>query len=465
MDSSPSRWFASRWRVAIVVLWLVVTGLLVARALHKARRAEQRSSATKTHGAIERNQRFALRVWRGEDPYATPPLHAPYPPSYGIVLGPLAILPTKFTRVLWVVLQMLVLVAVLRALAAWWQSANERAPPPWVFLAAILLVSRYLLRDTHSGGGNLVWAGLVLWTCLQAAQPLGADSKPWRGLGLGIVLAAKPTPILFVPWLWINGRRKTVLVALASAVLLHLVPIATLGLDGWSEAYARWFGASWAYATQSDVFATPAFDFPEFSWMNQSLRFAVARFTTAVPSEHAIDSAWFFGGLGLSHEMASWITRALSLGLVAVAARALWQSRSVRQGVVVGARTGEANDRALSGDPRLVARVHAASIGLLFALTLLLSPITWKSHHVQLLPAFFVLLAAARARRSLTVGLAVYFVCCNLMSQEVIGKTGKEIMQSLYVVTWGALWVFAAQLGLLQRASADSRDDLRSASG
>ena len=402
--------------IALTVLWLVATTALVVRALHKARRAEQRSSPTATHGAIERNQRFAERVWSGRDPYATPPLHAPYPPSYGFVLGPLAAMPTKVARVLWVVLQMLMLVAVMRLLAAAWQSARGRAPPAWVWVAALLLVSRYLLRDTHSGGGNLIWAGLVLWTCLAGCGKARTRERAWHGIGLGVVLAAKPTPLLFVPWLWIRGQRRTAAVAVAVALGLHAAPALTLGFDGWLDAYGRWAEGSWAYATQLDVFAQPAFDFPDFSWMNQSLRFALARFLGTVPSEHVIDNALFFDGLGIAPGSITWITRAVSLAVLLWAARALWRVR-----------------RLPSADVDLLA------MGLLFAATLLLSPITWKSHHVQLLPAFVALLAAViDGRRRLLVGLVAYFILCNLLSQEIIGKAGKNVMQS---ASTSSLWV------------------------
>lgn len=408
-------------RNSLALLALAVSVLLVARA------------ARKRHGALERNYIFSGRVLAGEDPYATP-VHSPYPPSYGLVMGPLRLLPLTGARIAWALLQIVMLGVLIALCARWWRSLGViRGPPPlWLTGIALLLVSRYLWRDTAGGGGNLVFGTCVLLACVRPGERPGEDRKPWTGLLLGLVLAAKPTPLLFLPWLWLRGRHRTLLVAVLTATVLHAAPLLTLGADGWMAAYGRWADGVWRFGTQADLFALPELDFPKFTWMHQSLRYCVARYFGAVPSEHALDSALFFQGLALPHGA----VRAVQLTLTVVLLGATWA-------VLYRRRASDSPFVELSAPSALV------------ALTLLLSPITWKSYHVQLFPAFFLMLAwsevATRRQREITVGLVAYFVLCVALSEFVIGKLGKNVMQSLYVVTFGAGWVWLLTLRLVAR--------------
>jgi hypothetical protein len=164
-----------------------------------------------------------------------------------------------------------------------------------------------------------------------------------------------------------------------------------------------------------DVFAEPEYGFPRFTWMNQSLRCAVARYLGSVPAEHAAAVPGFFQGLGLGAATAAWVTRGLTAALLAAsAALALRRPRPPA--------------------PWLVA--------IACCLSLLLSPISWKAHHVALLPAFALLLARGFAgRRALLAALGVYAAVC-LAGEDLTGKAFKELQQSLYVFTAGtlALW-------------------------
>jgi len=92
-------------------------------------------------------------------------------------------------------------------------------------------------------------------------------------------------------------------------------------------------------------------------------------------------------------------------------------------------------------------------------LALLLSPISWKAHHAALLPLFFALACEARARasRGLAVLLAATWVACGLLSEELVGESAKEVLQSLSVVT-----IFDVVLLLVTvRLAVPSADDAR----
>lgn len=421
MTTKPSD---RRLRIVLALVIVAVSIFVVARAARKG----STSTRNKTHGALERNYEFAGRLIRGEDPYAKPPLHAPYPPSYGIVMAPLRLLPLMPARIAWAVFQLLCLFLLIAHLRRFAGSIDAtRGPPLWVFVGAVFLVLRYLSRDTSGGGGNLVWGTLVFLAVIRPGEAPGTDERPWRGLLLGIVLAAKPTPVLFLPWLWWRGRRQTCAIALGTAALLHLSPILTLGTGAWAEAYAHWFQGVLAYSRQADLFALPSSDFPPFSWMHQSLRFAVLRFFGTVPSEHVLDSPLWFNGLGLAVQPLTIARRALEFAILGVTLGVLYRARK-------------------RSDPWI--EVHA--VGLLVCTTLLLSPIAWKSYHLWHLPFFAAILLGlafkneyvTRRRREIVVGLALYWLFCQLASELVLGDHGKELMQSLYVVTFGALWLW-----------------------
>jgi len=405
----------TRSRAIAVVLLVAVAGALIARAVHKR------------HGAMFRNREFAALVLSGTDPYSEP-IHAPYPPSYGIVMAPALVLPLPVARGAWVVLQLAALGVLLAVMQRWWRELTARDPPWWIVAGTLVLASRYLLRDMAGGGGNLVFGTLVLLACCRPGERPGEDRKPWTGLGLGIVLAAKPTPVLFLVWLLARGRRRTLLVSLVTAVILHLSPMLTLGPSGWWQAYTHWLHGVWLYGTRTDVFAVPAYDFPPFDWMHQSLRFCFARFLGTVPQSELAMLPEFarFRGLGIAPATIALINTIVSLALLVTT---FWLVLRVRNA-----------DNAWH---------ELAAPAALFVLTLLLSPITWKAHHVQAIPAFYVLLAqialGVRVTR-LRGGLIAYLILCSLPGQDIVGKAGKELMQSLYVVALAALWLLAEVL-------------------
>ena len=77
------------------------------------------------------------------------------------------------------------------------------------------------------------------------------------------------------------------------------------------------------------------------------------------------------------------------------------------------------------------------------AASLLLSPISWKAHHVGLIPAFAVLTAAIfhRDKRALALGVG-YYLACSAGGGDLVGRSGKMWQQAHYLTTLGALALF-----------------------
>src|SRR5262249_7758547 len=152
----PSDPSAQRRRDRILlVLFALFCLLLVLRASRKG------------VGVIVHNQEWGARFLAREDPYLEPDtgrrIHGPYPPSLALVAGPLALLSPPLARVAWSTVQVSALWAcfalVRRRLAQHWPALVPHASA--VYGLGLLLASRYLLRDTAGGGGNLLYSSLV----------------------------------------------------------------------------------------------------------------------------------------------------------------------------------------------------------------------------------------------------------------------------------------------------------------
>ena len=397
-------------------IWVALAIVLVVR------------TGVRERGVITDHVEFGRRLVQGEplyapypepgaDPAAAKPLHPVYPPSFGLLTAPFSLLPERGARFAWALLQVGSLLAICRVLV---RALGDVAPAlrtrthTNVLLALTLaLGSRYVLRDTHGGGGNLVNLALALlaFACARAGRGVAA------ALLLGFSLATKPVLVLLVPLLWIFGRGRAALGALLSAGTFLALALLVHGRG--LEPLARWMEGSFAYATRADPFAVPDLGFPPFTWMNQSLRPAVGRWLGDVPDAYRSEVPGFVPGLGLDNALAGGIATLLNVVLVAITFTLVVRWR-----------------RSVAAQHHLLAAV--------LALSLLLSPISWKAHHVALLPAFFWLWVAAAERRAWVVLAAVYALLC-LAGEELTGKALKNLQQSLYLVTLGtvAMWAFS----------------------
>ena len=191
---------------------------------------------------------------------------------------------------------------------------------PGVLLAigAVALWLEPVVMTLFFGQLNLILLAVVV---VDLARP---DSARWKGVGIGIAAGIKLTPLVFVPYLWLSGRRRSAIVAASVFAGTIAVGFGTFPTDS-----GRYWGGRFMQAG----------DAPD-RLVNQSLNGALRRLTS--PS----GSLWLWvcvaaivAGLGLA---------------VAVAA-----SRSGQEilGVTVTAVTG-----------------------------LLISPVSWTHHWVWVVP-------------------------------------------------------------------------------
>jgi hypothetical protein len=401
---------AARGRRDRVLLWIacLLAVVLVVRA------------ASKQDGVLVRNQDFGARFLRGEDPYFDPVrgvrLHGPYPPSYALVTVPLSLLSTTPARVVWASMQIGALVAGFVLVRRWLRRAWPEIAPhsSVVYALALLLASRFALRDMAGGGGNLLYAISALWGLELALAR--RDIAAGFLLALPLVLKPNLAPLaLVLPCL---GRWRALAATLTWCVLLFFAPALVYGVDAYGALALRWSADVGSFANVTDMgdAAQVPSGFPvSDTTMNQSLR-------------EALDRA-----LGGAHELAAWCARCAAIALLAVGAWAVVRARSARAELLA----------ALAFVP----------------ISLLISPISWKAHHAALLPLFALLVAVAldSRRRWLQNVLVVYYMSCVLLSEELVGKDWKNTLQAVSVVTWGAIALFVAAI-VLSRSERESND-------
>jgi alpha-1,2-mannosyltransferase len=142
---------------------------------------------------------------------ATYPLFSP--PLIGVVFRPIVLLPANGQYIWWLAMDVLEVGAVVALLL--------RAP----LVTGIALIPLSLCVGMAMQVGNvdcLVLAGLLLAWCWAVR---GLDGR--AALLIGLLASLKLTPVIFVWWLFVTGRRRAAGIAVACGVALAVV--ATLG--------------------------------------------------------------------------------------------------------------------------------------------------------------------------------------------------------------------------------------------
>jgi alpha-1,2-mannosyltransferase len=146
----------------------------------------------------------------GQSLYALHPGEAArftYPPFAGIVFVPIAPLPEPVTRVLWTILTF-ALVVVLTGIAV--RHLPRRLGPAefvWPVLTALVLASKPVQSNLRFGQVSLLLVLAVL------ADTVSLYGRRAQGVLTGLAAAIKLTPLVFVPFLWLTGRRRAAGVA------------------------------------------------------------------------------------------------------------------------------------------------------------------------------------------------------------------------------------------------------------
>jgi hypothetical protein len=373
------------WRT---LLALVGVGLLV----------QWVSVAVAPRGDLLNHVRWAWRLREGAWMYADG-ANLPYLPFWAVVHVPFTWIAEAWAPLLAWPLGLLAastVVWTVDRMAAPHLPLPERAAG-WATAAGLLLASRYVVRDLFDGGPNLAvlalaWLGLSAWS----------RGHAWGGLPLGLAIALKLTPLVFLAYL--VGRRQWRMVAVTTLVALActVLPAAWLGLPSLGAHVADWSlrVARGAVASGPGTGVLGA-DSP----IDISLRTALAR---------SLPSAW-------PPDSRSLVSRSLP---VAVAALVAWRMR--RPSPPGGART-------------------LWDLAALSVLAVLLSPVSWRQHAVACLPGFQLLARrlAVAAPAQWPVGtvavLAAHLLLVVVLNRALLGRDWALQAHGWSLHTWSLL--------------------------
>ncbi len=357
-------------------------------------------------------------VMGGGDPYQqslgdwTPYI---YPPLLAELMVPLALLPLPVAAYIWF------LISAASIVAAAWMSASlasdkrgRDAPEQrvgestaWATAlggCAVVFVLRFVLDTFNLGQVNAVVAALVVAHVYLYAR----DRKALSAIALVIAVSIKLTPALLLLYHIAKLRLKF---AVACTVLL--VAVTALSFLPFGPRGSGAFQTFWSRTVKNEQ----GYDFAYSG--NQSLRGAIARMI-----DHRSE---YTGDEGASRKPADLPTILSSIALLALAVFAAVRARS-----------------------------ELAAAAPFFCCLVLLSPLSWKAHHVILiLPAAYLLSltkAPGSARFLIAAALGAAFLLLNLTGTRVIGLAAAEWADAHSLVVVGALLVFVACVaGVLMR--------------
>jgi alpha-1,2-mannosyltransferase len=339
-----------------------------------------------------------------------------YPPLAAIAFAPFALLPLSVAgaaiTVTTFVLLIVSTVMVLTRLDVWPQSSMT-AEPPWLrrcWLAAALVAPAVVYLEPiranfDFGQINVVLMTLVIADCVPR-------KTPWpRGVLLGVAIALKLTPAVFLLYFVLRRDTRALIVSVASAVVATLVGFAF----AWRDSWEYWTDT----VRNTDRIGTATLN------TNQNIAGALARL-----------------GLGEGERFVLW-----TLACFAVLGVTIWAAR-----------------RVLRADQPVLALICVAMFGLV------VSPVSWSHHWVWALPTVIVCgVVAYRHRHALlgavtAAGVALMvWTPITLMPEhhETTASLWRQLVGGSYV--WWALAVIVVA-GTVSTSQTDSQPAALSAS-
>ncbi|BBZ08222.1 polyprenol-phosphate-mannose-dependent alpha-(1-2)-phosphatidylinositol mannoside mannosyltransferase [Mycolicibacterium doricum] len=311
-----------------------------------------------------------------------------YPPLAAIVFSPFAVmsLPAASAVITAVTLLLLIVavVIVLSRLDVW--TAGRRIWLAAAIVAVTVVHFEPIEANFDFGQINVVLMTLVIADCVPRRTP-------WpRGVLLGVAIALKLTPAVFLLYFLLRRDTRALLISAASVV--------TLTLLGFTLAWRD----SWEYWTDT-VRNTDRIGAATLN-TNQNIAGALARF-----------------GVGEDLRFIVWV-----LACFAVLGLTVWAAR-----------------RALRADEPVLALICVAMFGLV------VSPVSWSHHWVWALPTVLVTLVVAHRTRHAALAVAGALGCALMVwspitllpeHQETSAPLWRQLAGGSYV--WWALFVIAA---------------------
>ena len=348
-----------------------------------------------------------------------------YPPAFGFLMTPFVPMPMELRNLVWYALTLGAMV-----LSCWLceNFARRLYPGPWtqselvwLRVASLLLSGKFLLavleNQSYDALPLVLVLGGIFW--LATGRPLAGAAS------LGLAAVIKATPLIFLPYLLLKRRFLAAACFLAVVVIVSILPDLFYEPKGAEHGYL----GTWIREIASPSLRDVQGGIPNHFWagrnfLNHSLRGLVAR----MMDEYA-NPGLFKAALHLT-----WLAFAAVLGLLLL--------KSPRRDEFV-----------------------AVDGALLLIATLMLSPMTSRSHYIVLLLPYYVLVAAvirdASMRRLGGLALVASFILLTATSNDVVGSRVTEWAYQTGHLVIGALLLMVGVAAIVLRGPAT--DDLRDA--
>ncbi len=416
----PPRWLAA----GLMLFFLLLSAQYSAKVLQSER--ENRSAILRW-----RNQLFDLSagidIWQAHN--------YPNPPIMALMLSPLAELPPLAMALVWFYLKVGMVLLAYRLVFRLIETPDQPFPP-WTKALVVILSLRPIMSDLTHGNVNILILFLMVWALYLFTR--GRDVR--AGLVMGLAVACKLTPALFIPYFaWKRAWRTLAACTAGMLLFLILVPGLFLGFRDNAHYLRHWFDNMVVpYAVRDEVWTEHS---------NQSLPALAQRLLTDSPSFVTGDDRdpiplEYHNFVELPRELVRWLIKGCMLlfaGLV------MWTCRTM-------------TDR--RRDWRLSAEFAVIVLGML-----LFSERTWKHHCVTLLLPFAVLTyvlarptagatwAAHRPRKRFIIAALCGAVLCMLSTgtgfADGLDRVGK-LAQTYGAYAWAHLLLLAALAALLR---------------
>ena len=266
------------------------------------------------------------------------PLPFIYPPFAALLATPFTWLGETPANLAWTAVTVVLLAAVVSICFAPLVRRFGRAGPVALVLALLAVAALSPVED-HLRFGQV---GIPLMACCVFDCMVERPRWP-RGALIGIATAVKLVPAIFIPYLWLSGRRRAAGVAAATFGACTLVGFVVVPGDSWD------FFRSKIFQPTSPKYFT-----------NQSLEGILQR---------AIGGPW----------RGFWVVAVIVV-------------------IVYGLRAAVAASR--GGD-------ELRAVAIIGLVSVLVSPISWIHHLVWVIPAIAVIIGAGTDRRRVAIGFVV----------------------------------------------------------
>ncbi len=357
-------------------------------------------------------------LYHGYPPGARP---LKYPPFAALVFQPLAVFPLQVAGALFSLLNLIlwvVAVYLTREIVA--RTFPERNLSTLPLVLAVLFTAQFFLDNFHHAQMNEVTLVLVLLGIHAYLHERDLRAAAY----LVAATAIKITPIFFVAWLVIRGRRRAVLAVPPLALACVLLPLLVRGPATGAAELVEYYHVFLEGHQHGDLSQYTA---------DQNLAAFVNRMTLQQTDAEHVSYRY----LPTSERTAQLTYRVLWAAVLLIFLAKLTLLRIRR------------------------APLSAFELSLVFLAALLLSPITFLAHLVSLLFVYYTFLSVRRDRLSSTGRVlgAVLFVAMavtGLSGRDLAGSTVHEAVGGYSVFVWTMLLMLATVVVVAGRESAGS---------